>query len=57
MLETLCSTDNRVSELRYITVQAVRQGFTTVRNKGKYRTILFPRRLQAQLKRYCKTRK
>ena len=57
MLETLCATGIRVSELRYITVQAVRQGFTTVRNKGKCRTILLPRRLQAQLKRYCKTRK
>ena len=57
MLETLCATGIRVSELRYITVQAVRQGFTTVRNKGKCRTILLPRRLQARLKRYCKTRR
>ena len=57
MLETLCATGIRVSELRYITVQAVGQGFTTVRNKGKCRTILLPRRLQARLKRYCKTRR
>ena len=57
MLETLCATGIRVSELRYITVQAVRQGFTTVRNKGKCRTILLPRRLQTLLKHYCKTRK
>ena len=57
MLETLCATGIRVSELRYITVQAVRQGFTTVRNKGKCRTILLPRRLQVLLKRYCKIRK
>ena len=57
MLETLCATGIRVSELRYITVQAVRQGFTTVRNKGKCRTILLPRRLQTLLKHYCKTRR
>ena len=57
MLETLCATGIRVSELRYITVQAVRQGFTTVRNKGKCRTILLPKRLQVLLKRYCKARK
>ena len=56
MLETLCATGIRVSELRYITVQAVRQGFTTVRNKGKFRTILLPRKLLALLKRYCKNR-
>ena len=54
MLETLCATGIRVSELRYITVQAVRQGFTTVRNKGKCRTILLLRRLQTLLKHYCK---
>ena len=56
MLETLCATGIRVSELRYITVQAVRQGFTTVRNKGKCRTILLPQRLQTLLKRYYKHR-
>ena len=52
MLETLCATGIRVSELRYITVQAFRQGFTTVRIKGKCRTILLPQRLQTLLKRY-----
>ena len=57
MLETLCATGIRVSELRYITVQAVRQGFTTVRNKGKCRTILLPQRLQTLLKCYCMNRK
>lgn len=56
MLETLCATGIRVSELRYITVQAVRQGFTTVRNKGKCRTILLPQRLQTLLKCYCKNK-
>lgn len=57
ILETLCATGIRVSELRYITVQAVHQGIATVRNKGKCRTILLPRRLQTLLKRYCKSRR
>lgn len=57
MLETLCATGIRVSELRYITVQAVRQGYATVRNKGKCRTILLPRKLQTLLMRYCKSRR
>lgn len=57
MLETICATGIRVSELRYITVEAVRQGFATVRNKGKCRTILLPRKLQTLLIRFCKSRK
>lgn len=53
MLETICSTGIRVGELRYITVQAVQQGVATIRNKGKYRTVLLPEKLQVQLRRYC----
>lgn len=56
MLETICSTGIRVGELRYITVQAVQQGFAIIRNKGKYRTILLPEKLQKQLYRYCQLR-
>lgn len=56
MLETICSTGIRVGELRYITVQAVQQGVAIIRNKGKYRTILLPEKLQKQLRRYCQLR-
>ena len=57
MMETICATGIRVSELQYVTVQAVRQGFATVRNKGKCRTILLPRRLQTLLARYCRAQR
>mgnify|MGYP005955929773 CR=1 FL=1 len=45
LLETICSTGIRVSELRFITVKAVQRGRADICNKGKYRTILLPRRL------------
>lgn len=57
MLETICSTGIRVSELQYLTVQAIRRGHVTVWNKGKCRTILLPERLRAKLIHYCKEHK
>lgn len=54
MIETICSTGIRVSELRFITVAAVNSGVATVRNKGKCRTIFLPTKLCADLKRYCR---
>lgn len=54
MLQTLCSTGIRVSELRYITVEAVRQGYTLINLKGKLRTVLLPERLCGKLKWYAK---
>lgn len=57
MIETICSTGIRVSELRFITVAAVNSGMATVRNKGKCRTIFLPTKLCADLKRYCRNNK
>lgn len=53
MLETICSTGIRVSELCFITVEAVRQGMAVIRNKGKSRTIFLPTKLSERLKRFC----
>ena len=49
ILQTICGTGIRVSELVHITVEAVRQGEAVVRCKGKVRTILFVRELQTLL--------
>lgn len=57
MIETICSTGIRVSELRFITVAAVNSGVATVRNKGKCRTIFLPTKLCADLKSYCRKNK
>lgn len=56
-METLCATGIRVSELRYITVEAARAGRAVVRLKGKTREILIPEKLKRALLRYAKTKK
>lgn len=57
LLETICSTGIRVSELRFITVQSVLTGRVCVRCKGKSRTILLTKKLCQLLKTYiCKSR-
>ena len=54
ILQTICSTGMRVSELRFITAQAVRQGRAVVYNKGKLREILLPQALRALLSGWMK---
>lgn len=56
LLEAVCATGIRVSEVRYITVEAARQGRTDVALKGKVRTILLPRKLCRKLLTYAKRR-
>ena len=53
-MQTICATGIRVSELRFITVEAVRTGRATVTGKGKCREILLPGALRQKLKRYIK---
>lgn len=52
LLNVLCATGIRVSELRYFTVDNIRKGKIDIRNKGKIRTILIPDALQKELKCY-----
>lgn len=40
LMETICSTGIRVSEVQYITVEAAKNGKTEIALKGKIRTIL-----------------
>lgn len=53
VMETICGTGIRVSELRYFTVEAVRQGEVTVTCKAKTRRILLPKKLQRLLLEYA----
>lgn len=57
ILQTLCSTGIRVSELKYFTVEAVKQGEVIVRCKNKTRTILIPIQLKKRLLAYAKSKK
>ena len=52
LLETICATGIRVSELPFITAEAVAQGEAVVRCKGKTRTIFLPTALCKKLWRY-----
>ena len=52
ILQTLCATGIRVSELQFITVEAVRRGAATVSCKAKTRTVFIVRSLQKKLLRY-----
>ena len=52
ILQTICGTGIRVSELQFITVEAVRKGEATVSLKGKTRSIFIVRDLQKKLLRY-----
>lgn len=56
LLESICATGIRVSELPFITVEAVEQGEAIVTCKGKTRTIFLPSALQKKLRRYMQKR-
>lgn len=54
LMQTICSTGIRISELKYISVEAVRTGQTNIRCKGKVRTVILPKQLCKILKHYIK---
>lgn len=53
VMETICATGIRVSELRCITVEAVRSGCMEVRLKGKIRRVFLPNKLCRKLLEYA----
>ena len=57
VMETICATGIRVSELRFFTVEAVQQGEVVVNCKGKTRTILIPGKLRKLLIDFAKKEK
>ncbi len=54
LMETICATGIRVSEVKYITLEALRAGRAEIFLKGKVRTILIPGKLCRKLERYAK---
>ena len=57
LMETICATGIRVSEVKYITVEAVKKGVVEVALKGKIRTILLSSKLCRKLLKYSKKQK
>ena len=57
VIQTICATGIRVSELRFITAEAVQTGRAEVSNKGKRRVVFLPERLRQLLKKYLQKQK
>lgn len=57
IMQTICGTGIRVSELKYFTVEAVRNGEVSVRCKSKTRTILIPGKLKKLLLAFARKNK
>ena len=56
LMQTICSSGIRVSEVRFITVEAINREYAEVTSKGKRRRVFLPRELCVMLKRYCRER-
>lgn len=57
IMQTICAMGLRVSELRFVTAEAVRKGEALVKLKGKIRTVFIPPELAQMLKKYMKEQK
>ena len=57
IIQTICSTGIRVSELKFITVEAVHTGRAEICNKGKRRLIFLPDKLCRILRKYLQKQK
>ena len=54
IMETMCATGIRISELKFFCVENIESGMVKVRNKGKCRIVLIPRILQKKLRIYIR---
>lgn len=57
LMQTICATGIRVSELKYITVEVLKDGRADVNMKGKLRIIIIPKELCKMLKKYAAEQK
>lgn len=57
LMQTICSAGLRVSEIKYVTVEAVKSGLATIDCKGKIRQVFLPKALCQMLKAYIRERK
>ncbi len=53
LMQTICATGIRVSELKYVTLEALKSGRADVNMKGKLRVIIIPKDLCKMLKKYA----
>ena len=55
LMQSIASTGLRVSEIRYVTVDAVENGEAVINCKGKIRQVFLPKKLCGMLKKYVKS--
>ena len=53
IMETMCATGIRVSELKFFRVENLKSGMIRVWNKGKYRIVILPEVLRKKLLAYA----
>lgn len=54
LMQTICSSGIRVSELQYVTVEAIKLRKATINCKGKMRIVILPKELCRMLTEYAK---
>jgi len=54
LIQTIGSTGIRISELKFITVESLRDGRAEIYNKGKCRVVLLPVELTKVLRKFCR---
>ncbi len=57
LMQTICSTGIRVSEVKFVTVEAVNRGIAEINCKGKRRQVFLPKQLCQILKQYIREQK
>lgn len=57
MMETICATGIRVSELKYFHVEDLKAGVVRIQNKGKHRIVAIPEKLRKKLQIYVSKHK
>ena len=57
LMQTICATGIRVSELRYVTVESLKAQKAQINLKGKMRVVLLPKELCKMLLKYSKEQK
>ena len=57
VIQTICATGIRVSELKFITVGSVQRGRAEISNKGKMRIVFLPDKLRKLLRKYIQKQK
>lgn len=57
LMQTICSSGIRVSELRYVTIEAIKQRQSIIKCKGKMRVVILPKDLCKMLYEYAKGQK